>query len=135
MVTGRVGLPAVLVLLAACAGSDASEDTPVAAVAGAWEAMALPGAKGHPRFELADGKLTGHSGCNGMSGSYVLGADGSFRFGDVVTTKMYCEGEPGASERIVLDAIAKTAHVELDADTLMLQDARRAPLIALSRAR
>src|SRR5688572_26611350 len=119
MRTLRAILPALALMAgSACANDPDSERNaasssalaaPAAAPAtvdGTWTAPSLTGRDGPPRITLADGKASGHSGCNGFSAGYTTGADGALAFGPVIATKMFCEGEPGTSEQAVFAALA-----------------------------
>ena len=144
MRTLRSLLP-ILVMTAgtACAndpgnGRDAARSaaSPAAAtLAGAWTVPSLTGCDGAPRIELADGKATGHSGCNGFNTTYTAGNDGALAFGPVIATKMFCEGEPGTSEQKVFAALAATKRATLDGTLLRLHGADGAVLLELARAR
>src|SRR4051812_12049535 len=59
---------------------------------------------GVPRLEfLREGKLTGFTGCNLLSGTWSVEA-GTLRFGPVVTTKRACMGPEAEVEKRVLAA-------------------------------
>lgn len=69
-------------LIGGCAGGKASAE-------GTW---GMSG-EGQPQLVLANyGKLTGTDGCNRLIGTWKQGDDGSVSFGDVVSTRMFCEG-------------------------------------------
>lgn len=131
----------ILVMTAgtACAndpGSGASAASAAgSALAGAWTVPTLTGRDGAPRLELADGKAAGHSGCNRFSATYTRGADGALAFGPVTATKMFCEGEPGISERRVFAALAATKRATLEGSVLRLHGGDGAVLLELARAR
>jgi heat shock protein HslJ len=142
------GFLSALVLVAgtACANDPggerdgASNAAPAAAAAtsatldGAWTVPSLTGRDGPPRVTLADGKATGHSGCNDFSAGYTSGADGALAFGPVTATKMFCEGEPGTSEQALFAALAATKRATRDGTLMRLHDADGAVLLELARA-
>ena len=77
---------ASILLLAACAGSGASDER----VAGVW---GDPDAEAAPSLEfLADGTYAGTDGCNRVGGDYTESDDGVIDLGIMRSTMMYCEG-------------------------------------------
>jgi heat shock protein HslJ/peptidoglycan hydrolase-like protein with peptidoglycan-binding domain len=52
----------------------------------------------------SDGKVSGTTDCNNFFGSYKLASDGRISFGDISSTKMYCEG---SQESEFVSALAK----------------------------
>lgn len=103
----RNGLHALCALgLAACAATI----EPVALAAGASVPTSLVGTRwvgvaegadprSLPRLEFVrDGRLTGYTGCNLMSGTWRLDA-GEIRLGPIVATKRMCIGPEGEVER------------------------------------
>ena len=80
------------------------------------------GAQGTPYLELAaaDGRASGHAGCNRFSGPYTLSGD-PLSFGALVSTKMACADEPmNAQETAFLGALAETRTWRMAGDTLVL---------------
>jgi heat shock protein HslJ len=114
----------------AAARADAGQAPP----SGTWIAKALPGADGAPRIEFVDGRATGHSGCNGFNAPYTLGDGGALAFGPVVSTKKFCDGEPGRTEQAVFAALAATKRASVEGGTMRLHGADGAVLLELSRA-
>ena len=103
----RKGLHALCALgLAACAATV----EPVAPATGASAPPSLVGTRwvgvaegadprSLPRLEFVrDGRLTGYTGCNLMSGTWRLEA-GEIRLGPIVATKRMCIGPEGEVER------------------------------------
>lgn len=142
---GRFGVIALALLAAGCAGGSADTGTDadsdasaspdaVPSLEGDWTAPALAGAQGPPRIAFRAGEVRGHTGCNGFVGSYKLGPDGSLAIGPVASTKKFCEGEPGRSERRVLDALTRTARARVAGDALVLHDAGGASLLEWRRS-
>ena len=139
---GRFGLVALALLAAGCANGSADTDAgadpqaspdAIVALEGDWTATALAGVEGPPRIAFRAGEVRGHTGCNGFVGSYKLGPDGSLAIGPVASTKKFCEGEPGRSERRVLDALTRTARARVAGDALVLHDAGGATLLEWRR--
>ena len=102
---------------------------------GAWVASSLSGMEGPPRIELGETEVRGHTGCNGFSGTYTRTADGTIAFASIVSSKKFCEGEPGQSEQLVLRALAEARRATIEGDTLTLRDASGAMLLAWKRPR
>lgn len=107
---------AMPVLLAACAAPAPSAGD----VRGAWR---IEQARTEPiydkrlaRLDLQpDGRLTGHTSCNRMSGTYTLDGD-KLTIGPVVTTRMACPRLQLEQEDRILTALelARTARVRAD---------------------
>jgi heat shock protein HslJ len=75
-----------------------------------------------PTLRLDDqGKYTGSTGCNSMSGSYQLDPDG-LRFVAAATTLIGCPPALGAVERRFLDALNSVRQAQLVGTTLDLLD-------------
>ncbi|HVF34295.1 MAG TPA: META domain-containing protein [Candidatus Saccharimonadia bacterium] len=138
-------IPRFAALMLTCAASACASDAGGAADAaapgapdasrGSWVARSLRGAEGPPRMALGDGKVRGHTGCNGFSATYARAADGSITFGAIVSSKKFCEGEAGRSEQRVLRALAAARRATIVGDTLTLRDAAGVALLAWKRAR
>jgi heat shock protein HslJ len=76
-----------------------------------------------PRLRLDDdGKFTGATGCNSMSGSYQLDPDG-LRFAPAATTLVGCAPALAAAEKRFLDALSAVRGAQLAGTTLDLTDA------------
>lgn len=102
--------------LAACAAAPDAPDArasaaaaPPASLAGTrWVALADAGADARalPRLEFVrEGRLTGYSGCNMLSGTWRMEGD-AVRIGPVIATKRMCAGPEGEVERRLLAALA-----------------------------
>ncbi|WP_166380217.1 META domain-containing protein [Catellatospora methionotrophica] len=70
-------------------------------------------------LEFADGKVQGHTGCNTMGGSAVLG-EKTITFGDLFTTKMACADDVDKLERAVLATLKGEVTWQVTADRLTL---------------
>lgn len=68
-------------------------------------------------LDFADGRVSGHTGCNSLSGDYEL-VDGGLRFGEIATTLMACESDLDAMYQVVS---AGTVTVEIDGNRLDLR--------------
>lgn len=64
-----------------------------------------------------DNKVSGNSGCNGFSGTYNLNDKGGINIGQVVATKMFCEG---VKENEFMKAIDESDMTKIDTDKLIL---------------
>jgi len=61
----------------------------------------------------ADGRASGTTDCNGVSGTYTVGSDGIITFGPLAMTKMFCEG---SEEAVFADGISSVKSYMLGAD-------------------
>jgi heat shock protein HslJ len=96
-----------------------------------WRAVEIDGKpvtvqsnKREPHFVLsAEGnRVQGSTGCNRLSGSFEQGPD-SFRFKQMITTKIGCPPPVNALERSFLKALEATTAVRISGNTLELKDA------------
>jgi heat shock protein HslJ len=46
-----------------------------------------------PMITIANGKISGHSGCNKFSSTITLQEDGTLNIGEIASTKMLCQGK------------------------------------------
>jgi heat shock protein HslJ/membrane-bound inhibitor of C-type lysozyme len=77
-----------------------------------------------PRLRLDnDGKFSGSTGCNSLTGSYQLDPDG-LRFEPAATTLMACLPALAAAEKRFLDALSAVRQAQLAGTTLDLTDAK-----------
>jgi heat shock protein HslJ len=73
-----------------------------------------------PRLEFAaGGRVSGYSGCNMMSSSYVEDK-GAVRFGPVMSTKRFCAGPEGEVERRVMSALGTGARAVREGGKLVI---------------
>ena len=105
------GLLALLAFgLAACAGAPpaAAPAAPAASLAGTRWIGAMPEASDPrtiPRLEfVGEGRLSGYTGCNMLSGVWTMDG-GDVRIGGLVTTKRLCIGPERETERRLLAAL------------------------------
>jgi heat shock protein HslJ len=99
-----------------------------------WTLVELAGAmvnldsvKAQPFIEFStDGRLSGMAGCNGMFGVFEADTE-NLKFDGLGTTKMFCPTGMVTEGRF-LDALDRTTHYRVIADTLMLQDSAAARL-------
>src|SRR5262245_7078295 len=74
-----------------------------------WVMEGAGEASERPRLEFAaDGKVSGYTGCNMVSGTWRL-EGGAIRLGPLISTKRGCPGERDALERRFLQAIGGPA--------------------------
>lgn len=87
----------------------------------------------HATLRLHGSRASGRTGCNAYGASFETGADGSAKFGQILSTKMACLTPAGAMqvERGVLEALQDTARVERRGGNLTLLDASGKPLAKL----
>ena len=67
----------------------------------------------------ADKSVSGHSGCNSYRGSYTLDDKGALTMSEVMSTKMYCEGD---GESNFMKAFNKADKVVAEDNRLKLLD-------------
>ena len=92
-------------LLAGCAGADMGSRQLQGIQ---WEAVDVNGAPvtgGPLTFRLADGKASGHAGCNSWSANYDLEARGGIRLGPIASTEMACAPEIMEQEQRFLNVL------------------------------
>lgn len=76
-----------------------------------------------PRLEfVAEGRLSGYSGCNLLHGGWRVDA-GQIRVGHLVTTKRGCVGPEGDIERRVLAAFNESSRVSREGEKLVFSTA------------
>jgi heat shock protein HslJ len=94
---------------AAAASVPAAAPAPAAGVALAntrWRGDVAGAAEGNtPWLEFVDGRFSGYTGCNMVSGTWRM-ESGELRVGGVATTKRACIGPGGEIERRVLTTLA-----------------------------
>ena len=126
----RVTFVSMLLGLAACAaGPGGGGAAPTAAASGppaiagtrwigAVDASVPEGAR--PRLEFtAQGRISGFTGCNMLSGTWRLEGN-DIRFGPVTSTKRGCMGVEGDIEKRVLAALNASATARRDGPRLRL---------------
>ena len=89
-----------------------------------WEGQAVPhGDNGEPVIlTFAEGRVSGHAGCNRMNGGYELGpAAGQVRFGPAATTRMACEPGRMAFESAFTAALAASTAIEFEGPRMRLR--------------
>ncbi len=67
-----------------------------------------------------DGKVTGNTGCNSLSGTYAE-ADGKITFSSVATTRIACPGPQGQLERSVMAVLDGPVDAKIEANKLVLR--------------
>jgi heat shock protein HslJ len=73
-----------------------------------------------PRLEfVTEGRLSGFTGCNMMSGTWRT-EGGEVRLGSLATTKRFCVGPEGETEKRVLAAMGENARVTREGGKLVL---------------
>jgi heat shock protein HslJ len=73
-----------------------------------------------PRLEFAvGGRMSGYSGCNMMSSSYVE-EKGAVRFGPVMATKRFCAGPEGDVEKRVMTALGPGSRAAREGGKLVI---------------
>lgn len=61
-----------------------------------------------PIIRIANGKISGHGGCNKFSSTITLQDDGTFNMGELASTKMLCQGKMTLESRFF--ELLKTAN-------------------------
>lgn len=113
MTLARIFGAACTALVAACAQTPpaqplAMSPAPPSGIVGTrWVGVVGEGADHRtlPRLEfIREGRLSGYTGCNMLSGAWRMQGD-EVRVGPLVTTKRFCVGEPGEVEKRFLAAL------------------------------
>lgn len=115
--------------LAACAA------TPEAAVNNlngtSWREAS--GGEHAPTIEFADGRASGHAGCNRWFAGVAHGEGAALSFGDAGLTRMMCEPARMEVERRFMAAIRETQIAVVEGDTLILRDIAGADVARFAR--
>jgi heat shock protein HslJ len=84
-------------------------------------------------LDVAEGRLSGKSGCNRYMGGWTL-TDGALGIGPLAGTLMYCTEPLMRLERVYLDAVQGTAGFAVAQDVLTFFGAGGQPLVEFVRA-
>lgn len=84
---------------------------------------AVEGVKAGLTFN-ADGKLTGNSGCNGLSGSYTVEGD-QITFSPIASTRMACDQSIMEQETAIHQVLTGTASFQIENNQLTLTNSDR----------
>lgn len=120
--TGLIRIPGGVALAMAGSGTGKGEVAPFTPPAGgvAIRAITQNGVESYAIntgwLRLVNGELGASVGCNTISGSYTLDADGRLTLGDLIRTEMFCI-DLDAQETALL-AVLGGADLRLDLDTL-----------------
>lgn len=79
--------------------------------------------KPHVIFDAEEDRVHGYAGCNSFFGKYQIEADGTVRFDNIASTKMYCS-ETMELETAFLQALHNSVKLSLDDHTMQLKDAK-----------
>ena len=139
---------AALCTLAACAAMPAEQGKTAAAeqtvpaaetLSGNWRITRL-GEENLPAdtrarlsFDAAKNSFGGNAGCNNLFGGYTA-ANGSLKFGGVASTRMACFAPIMTREKIMIEALNRTAAYGFDNGALVLLDAQNKPLLKAVRS-
>ena len=124
-------LGAIAVMLFACASTNRSA-TRRNDLGGEWVLQSIDGEKDPSKiyretrmpallFDASKMAVSGHNGCNRISGKYTLPGKEKIKFGPLMSTKMACP-DIGNGETIFMNAIAKCNSFSVDGTTLILKD-------------
>jgi heat shock protein HslJ len=110
--------------LAACATPSGTagpaDSVPIAGTRWVGVVEGDPDPRTLPRLEFAEGgRVSGYSGCNMMSSSYVE-EKGAVRFGPVMATKRFCAGPEGDVEKRVMSALGPGSRAVREGGKLVL---------------
>ncbi len=84
-------------------------------------------------LDVADGRVSGQSGCNRYMGGWTL-ANGVLTVGPLASTMMYCSEPLMRLEGVFLAALQVVSSLTLDGETLSLLDPSGDPLVELTGA-
>lgn len=73
--------------------------------------------------------MSGHTGCNSISGSVEVGGDGAFAADTFATTLMACEGDVGEQEQRIVAALTNADTWAIKGDTATLSSQGSAVLV------
>ncbi len=129
----------ILVILTGCnsARTAVSKET---LTANPWELSSIGGKavdpgkypNGLPDAKFTnDSRVSGHGGCNGYSGSYTLDASGKFSAGQLMSTKMFCQG---VAEDEYIKTFTKADMAKIDGKNLVLYHGNDAVLVFVPKA-
>ena len=86
-----------------------------------------------PTIAFADGRASGHAGCNRWFAGVTRGDGAALSFGDAGLTRMMCEPARMDVERRFMAVINGAQSAVVEGDTLILRDAAGADLARFSR--
>jgi heat shock protein HslJ len=131
----RCMLGACLAAVAACASVAADKSAPPLSLEGPRWVMGGPksDAESMPRLEFTrEGRVSGFTGCNRLSGSYRLDEDRLEVM--AATTKRACPGPGGEAEQKLLAVLADRPRVRIEGSRLLLTGASGATFAMESAA-
>lgn len=129
----------IMVILTGCttAKTTVSKETleatawELSSIAGkAVDASKYPNALPDATF-TSDNRVSGHGGCNRYSGSYTLDAEGKFNAGQLMSTKMFCQG---VAEDEYIKAFTKADAAKIEGKNLVLYHGTKASLVFVPKA-
>jgi heat shock protein HslJ len=86
-----------------------------------------------PTIAFADGRASGHAGCNRWFAGVTHGEGVAMNFGDAGLTRMMCEPARMEVERRFMAAIRETQVAVVEGDTLILRDIAGADVARFTR--
>lgn len=116
----------IFTLLTGCKCASKASASKESLTSTGWELSSIDGKnvvktdypKGLPDAIFAsDNKLSGFSGCNRYGGSYTLDAEGKFSAGELIATKMFCQG---VNENEYLKALSSANRAKIEGSNLVL---------------
>lgn len=117
--------------LAACA---TAPEAPMANPLDGTSWREASGGEHAPTIEFADGRASGHAGCNRWFASVTHGEGVAMSFGDAGLTRMMCEPARMEVERRFMAAIRETQIAVVEDDTLILRDIAGTDVARFTRA-
>ncbi|PZR21877.1 MAG: hypothetical protein DI539_06935 [Flavobacterium psychrophilum] len=120
-----------------CTKGTVSKDT---LVSSGWELSAMNGEKvltskfpnKLPTITFTtDNKVNGNGGCNGYGGSYTLDADGKLTLGQMMSTKMFCQG---VAEDEYMKNLSKADKAKIEEKNLVLYSGNNAVLVFVPKS-
>ncbi|MCC5969844.1 MAG: META domain-containing protein [Pararhodobacter sp.] len=93
-------------------------------VPSSWQVVTLDGrsltAGDNVTLEIAEGRVSGVSGCNRYTGPIELGEDNAISFGLLATTRMACPGEAAEIEAAFLHQMGRIGSYRMERGALVL---------------
>ncbi|MBV9961539.1 MAG: META domain-containing protein [Parafilimonas sp.] len=98
-------------------------DNDTATLAGHWQLLPVlssdtsAGKTPQLNFDLKTNRFSGNTGCNAISGSFMIKNDALNFSGNMISTKMAC---PGYNEKVFIESLLKTNRFEIKNGVLQL---------------
>ena len=121
------------VLLISCQTGNKVKKTDKNAIHKRWELSVIDGRQVSSNLPIyieltEDNKVSGFTGCNRLTGTYVIENESQIKFNQLATTRMACPEMEMTLESKVLELLNTADNFTIDSGKLMLNIGRRSPL-------